>query len=102
MTKTWTQQDYLDAQRRGEEVDDKVLAVMRSGAAPDSRAALEMMAEHHQGVAQFWTPDRQSYPGLGRLWVDNAEFRARYDAKAPGLAEYLRDATAAYADQRLS
>ena len=30
VTKDWTQQDYLDAQRRGEEVDDKVLAVMRS------------------------------------------------------------------------
>jgi len=102
VTKDWTQQDYLDAQRRGEELDDKVLAVMRSGAAPGSRAALEVMAEHYQGVAQFWTPDRESYPGLGRMYVDNPEFKARYDAKAPGLAEYLRDATAAYADQRLS
>ncbi len=102
VTKNWTQQDYLDAQRRGEEVEDKVLAVMRSGAAPDSPAALQVMAEHYQEVAQFWTPDRESYPGLGRMYVDNPEFKARYDAKAPGLAEYLRDATAAYADQRLS
>jgi DNA-binding transcriptional MerR regulator len=102
VTKNWTQQDYLDAQRRGEELDDKVLAVMRSGAAPHSPAALEVMAEHYQGVAQFWTPDRESYPGLGRMYVDNPEFKARYDAKAPGLAEYLRDATTAYADQRLS
>ncbi len=30
VTKDWTQQDYLNAQRRGEEVDDRVLAVMRS------------------------------------------------------------------------
>jgi len=101
VTKDWPQQDYLDAQRRGEEVDDRVLAAMRSGAAPDSRAALEVMSEHYQGVAQFWTPDRQSYAGLGQMYVDNPEFKARYDAKAPGLAEYLRDATAAYADQRL-
>ncbi len=102
VTKSWTQQDYLNAQRRGEELDDKVLAVMRSGAAPDSPAALEVMAEHYQEVAQFWTPDRESYPGLGRMYVDNPEFKARYDAKVPGLAEYLREATAAYADQRLS
>jgi len=59
------------------------------------------MAEHYRGVAQFWTPDRQSYPGLGRLYVDNPEFKARYDAKAAGLAECLRDATAANADQHL-
>ena len=101
-TKDWTPQDYADAQRRGEEVEDNVLAVMRSGAAPGSPEALEVMAEHYRGVTQFWTPNRESYAGLGRLYVDNPEFKARYDAKSPGLAEYLRDATAAYAEQRLS
>jgi len=75
---------------------------MRSGAAPDSPAALDVMAEHYLNVAQFWTPDRDSYAGLGQLYVDNPEFKAHYDAKDPALAEYLRDATAAYADQRLS
>lgn len=102
VTEGWTKQDYLDAQRRGEEVDDKVLVVMRSGAAPDSDSALQVMAEHYREVVQFWTPDRQSYTGMGRTYVDNPDFKARYDAKAPGLAEYLRDSTAAYAEQRLS
>lgn len=100
-TRNWTRPDYQDAERRGEEVDDKVLAVMRSGAAPDSAPAIEVMAEHYASVAQFWTPDRQSYTGLGQLYVDNPDFKARYDAKAPGLAQYLRAATAAYAEQRL-
>jgi hypothetical protein len=36
------------------------------------------------------------------MYVDDPEYRARYDAKASGLAEYLRDATAEYASQRLS
>ncbi len=102
VTKDWTKQDYLDAQRRGDELDDEVLAVMRSGADPGSSAALDVMAEHYRSVAQFWTPDRTSYTGLGQLYVDDPEFKARYDAKAPGLAEYLRDATAAYADQHLT
>lgn len=101
LTADWTQQDYLDAQRRWDELDDTVLAVMRSGAAPDAPAAMEVMAEHYRSVQQFWTPDRNSYTGLGQLYVDNPEFKARYDAKAPGLAEYLRDATTAYAAQRL-
>lgn len=102
VTKDWTAQDYLEAQRRGDEVDDKVLAVMSTGARPDSPAALDAMAEHYAEVARFWTPDRASYTGLGQTYVDNPEFKARYDAKAPGLAEYLRDATAAYATQHLS
>lgn len=101
-TREWTHQDQLDAQRRWDELDDEVLAVMRSGAAPDSSAALAVMAGHYAEVARFWTPDRTSYRGLGQTYVDNPEFKARYDEKAPGLAEYLRDAAAAFAAQRLS
>jgi len=33
--------------------------------------------------------------------VDDPEFRARYDAVAPGLAEYWRDAITEYAAARL-
>lgn len=102
VTEAWTQQDYLDAQRRADDLDNKVLAVMRAGAAPDSAKALDVMDEHYWGVAQLWTPDRTSYTNLGQMYVDKPEFKARYDAKAPGLAEYLRDVMAAYAAQRLS
>jgi DNA-binding transcriptional MerR regulator len=101
-TRDWTQQDYLDAKRRSEELDDKVLAVMRSGADPTSPEALDLMDEHYREITRFWTPDRTSYTNLGQMYVDNPEFKARYDAKSSGLAEYLRDATAAYAAQRLS
>jgi len=75
---------------------------MRSGAAPNSSVALDVMAEHYAEVAKFWTPNRASYTGLGQTYVDSPEFKARYEAKAAGLAEYLRDATAAYAGQRLT
>ena len=101
-TRDWTRQDYREAQRRGDEVEDKVLALLRAGLSPDSAESLEVMDEHYRYVAQFWTPDRTSYTNLGQLYVDDPEFKARYDAKDPGLAEYLRDATAAYATSRLS
>ncbi len=101
VSRDWTKDDYLDAQRRGEQVEQRILAVLRSGAAPDSPTALEAMAEHFAMISQFWTPDRESYTGLGQLYVDNPEFRERYDAKDPALAAYLRDATAAYARQHL-
>lgn len=100
-TKGWTRADYADAQQRAEQLDERVLALLRAGAAPDSASTLEVMDDHYQEICRFWTPDRESYPGLGRLYVDDPGFRARYDAKDPGLAEYLRDATAAYAAQRL-
>lgn len=101
-TKGWTKQDYRHAQQQAEDLDEKVAALMHSGAQPDSPATLELMAEHYAMVAQFWTPDRASYTGLGELYVEDPEFKARYDARAAGLAEYLRDSTAAYATARLT
>lgn len=101
-TSSWTQGDYLEAQRRGEEIDSKILAAMRSGAAPDSATTLALMAEHYREVTRVWTPDKTSYTNLGQRYVDDPDYKARYDAKAPGLAEYLRDATAAYASDQLT
>lgn len=101
-TADWREQDYLTAQQQAEELEDRILELMRAGQAPDSAPVLEVMAQHYAYVTQFWTPDRESYTGLGRLYVEDPDFRARYDAKDPALAGYLRDATAAYARQRLS
>lgn len=56
---------------------------------------------HYAGVCRFWTPDAASYRGLGRTYVDDSRFRATFDGVAPGLAEYQREAMAAYADARL-
>lgn len=101
-TEDWTKQDYLDAQRQGEELDAKMAELMRSGAGPGSTEVLDVVSEHYASVSQFWTPNRGSYTGLGQLYVDDPEFKARYDEQAPGLAEYLRDAIAAYASERLN
>lgn len=101
-TKNWTRDDYLAAQRQSEQLDANVLKVMRSGAAPDSPAALDVIDEHFHGVSQFWAASRESYAGLGRLYVEDPQYKRRYDAQAPGLAEYYRDAITAYADLRLA
>lgn len=101
-TEDWTEQQYLDARRQGEELDAKLLALMQAGAPPDSSETLAAVGEHYASVSQFWTPNRASYTGLGQLYVDDPELKTRYDGKAVGLAEYLRDALAAYASERLN
>lgn len=100
-TRGWGPGDLLDAKQAWEALDQRVLAVVRSGAAPDSAVALEVMAEHYATVSRYWRPDATSYPGLGQLYAEDPEFRARYDALDPRMADWLRDATAAYAAARL-
>jgi DNA-binding transcriptional MerR regulator len=100
-TAGWGREEYEAAAREGDDLDERFVALLRSGAAPDGEAAQGLVAEHHAAVAQFWTPDRSSYTGLGRIYVDDPRFRARYDAKDPRLAEYLSAAMAVYAQRHL-
>jgi DNA-binding transcriptional MerR regulator len=101
-TREWTQQDYLDAQQEGDRLDARVLQLLRSGVAPETPQALDVIADHHRAVARHWSPDKVSYTGLGQLYLDDPQYRARYDAQDPALAQYYRDAITAYAQQRLS
>lgn len=100
-TAHWTREDHLTQARRFDDVEARLADLLRAGATPDSEPVLDVVAEHHAGVSRYWTPDRESYSGLGRLYADDPEWRARFDERRPGLAEYLRDALAAYASRRL-
>ncbi|QTE28695.1 MerR family transcriptional regulator [Pengzhenrongella sicca] len=72
-------------------------AAMADALAPDHERVQALVARHHAQVGTFWTPNRASYAGLGQLYVDDPRFTATYDAVAPGLAEYLRDAMGRFA-----
>ncbi|MFJ6670876.1 TipAS antibiotic-recognition domain-containing protein [Actinosynnema sp. NPDC091369] len=75
--------------------------LFEAGAAVDSPRALDVTDRHYRWICRSWTPNRESYTGLGRLYVDAPEFKAQLDEHAEGLAEYVRDAIAAYAATRL-
>jgi hypothetical protein len=75
---------------------------MVAGTAADDPAVLDLVDRQYRYVAQFWEPDANAYTCLGQMYVDDERFRANYEKIADGLAEYQRDAMAAYARERLS
>jgi DNA-binding transcriptional MerR regulator len=94
---TWTRQD-ADAVGKGfVDVEKRLTALLVEGATVDEPRVLDVVAEHYEIVKKFWTPNAEQYAGLGELYVEHPDFRARYDAHHPRLAEFLRDAIAAYA-----
>ncbi len=66
-------------------------------AAPGAAEVQELVARHHAWVSLFWTPGREAYTGLGRMYVDDPRFRATYDKHGDGTAELLRDGIEAFA-----
>lgn len=64
----------------------------------ESAAVRTAVARHFAWVSTFWTPDADAYRGLGRMYVEDARFKAYYDNVAPGLAEFLARAIEVHAD----
>jgi len=67
--------------------------------APDVQAAVD---RHYKWVCASWTPDAESYVGLGRMYVEDPRFTAFYDKSRAGLAPYLFEGIKAYAASRLT
>ncbi|WP_309628529.1 MerR family transcriptional regulator [Brevundimonas sp.] len=83
---------------------DAFAKAMADGIAPDD-AALEPLLQRHHAWVTVTTgvpPTAEGYAALGRLNVENAEFKAMYDAALPGLAEWMAEAMAAYGARVLS
>lgn len=91
--------DEREAHRReGEAVSTGLAALLAAGTPVTDPAVRDLVARHHAWVALFWTPDAEAYRNLAAMYVDDPRFAATYEAVAPGLAVYLRDAVAAHAD----
>ncbi|WP_062524992.1 MerR family transcriptional regulator [Demequina rhizosphaerae] len=92
-----------DAQRahlaEHEAVAGALARLAAADADPAGEEAQSLVARHHAWVSQFWTPGREAYAGLGRMYVDDPRFRATYDKHGDGTAELLRDAIAVFAER---
>lgn len=92
-----SREEAAEVMATGERLESAMADQLRAGAAPADDAVQQLMREHYSWVARFWTPDADAFAGLGQLYVDHPEFRAHYDDREPGLAEFYRDAMDVYA-----
>ncbi len=83
-------------------VGQGLAALMAEGADVADPRVQALVRRHHAQIALFWTPSKEAYVGLGQMYVDDERFTATYDAFAPGLAPYLRDAMAVFAGSSLA
>ncbi|WNV91087.1 TipAS antibiotic-recognition domain-containing protein [Umezawaea sp. Da 62-37] len=98
---SWTKADADRFKAEWQEIGEAYAAQFGAKVAADAPELLELVDRHYRWVCLSWTPDRESFTGLGQLYVDSPEFKAQFDARAEGLAEYARDAMSAYARARL-
>jgi MerR family transcriptional regulator, thiopeptide resistance regulator len=98
---TWTRSDADAAVTGFDDVDAALAGLLVAGVPADDPRTQQVIAQHYDLVSRFWTPDATSYAGLGDMYVDHPDFRARYENRQPGLSEYLREGMRRYASTHL-
>jgi DNA-binding transcriptional MerR regulator len=91
-----SKEEWAMVKAEGEAIDEAVAQAMRDGAKPESAIAQAAMARKYEHLRHFYEPSMEMFAGLGRMYVENERFKARYEAMAPGLADYLRRAMDAF------
>lgn len=101
-TATWPKEKWSGVQQEWLAILERLVGFLDDGIAADAPQVVAAIDAHYAWICQFWTPNKAAYLGLGSLYTDDPGFRAKFDGRDPRLAEYLRDAMAAYASARLS
>ncbi|KUJ66814.1 MerR family transcriptional regulator [Streptomyces albus subsp. albus] len=80
----------------------RLAELMAAGTPADAEPVQAEVDAQYRALARFRAASAEEYRAMGRSCVENDQRRAAYEAIAPGLAVYQRDAIEAYATHRLS
>jgi len=86
-----TKQDWLDVKAEGDALLQALAEAKRSGVAPGSPEADELVARHRAAVERFYEFDGEMHRGLVQMYVADERFTAYYDDVEPGLAQFVHD-----------
>lgn len=92
-----SKEEWAAVKAEGGALEADCAAAAARGVAPDSAEARALMARRAAWLRHFYEPGPELFAGLGEMYLQDPRFRAHYEKTAPGLAEWLRDAMAAFA-----
>lgn len=92
-------QEFMD---QADAANRAILDCLNAGLPADDAKTQAAVELHYRWILRSWTPNRESYAGLGRMYVEDPCFKAFYDKYDERLAAYLSDAMTAYAEAKLS
>lgn len=100
--KHWTKEDWSRFKEESEAGLSRIVQLFDEEVPADDPRTVEAIDAQYRMVANFWTPNREAFIGLGQMYVDDPRFAKTYEDVRPGLAAYMRDAMKVYAEQRLA
>jgi DNA-binding transcriptional MerR regulator len=99
--KGWNRADADQFIAEWQDIARELGVLFTAGKAIDAPETQELIDRHYRWILLSWTPNRESYTGLGNLYVDSDEFRVNFEVDGDNMAEWVRDAMTHYAQTRL-
>lgn len=91
-----TQEEYDKAVKLEKEFKDTLAEAFKTGD-PAGELAQKAADLHKQWLTFYWNHySKEAHAGLAQMYVDDERFKAYYDEKQPGTAEFLREAILIY------
>lgn len=98
-TARFTKEDWIRIKAETDELEGRMVAALASGVDPASTEATALAEEHRAGIGNFYDCSFHMHRCLGDMYLADERFTKYYEDKATGLAQWLRDAIHANADQ---
>ena len=96
----YTKQDWLEIKAEADAISRGLAAAMAAGTPAADARAMDLAERHRQHITRwFYDCTYDMHRGLAEMYVADERFARTYDAIAPGLASYTRDAVLANADR---
>jgi hypothetical protein len=97
-TRQYTKEDWARFTAESDAANAAVAALIDEGVAPDDERAVEAVERHRLLIDRWFYPcSRAMHAQLGETYAADPRFTATYEAIRPGMARFMRAATAANA-----
>lgn len=102
--KKMSQQDLEKSKKEFPKICEDLASHWKNHFSADSQEVQKIIRRHYEWIKQYWTPDRESYIGLGQgytgfEWKNAFE---TYDSEHPKFAQFLAEAMEVFANSKLS
>ena len=88
--------------QEGDALNKELAQAIEKKLTVDSAEVQKLIGKHFIYIKKFWTPNKESYAGLGQLYIEHPDFRKFYEKYHPHLAAFLATAMKIYADKELA
>lgn len=101
--KNWTKADWERYKKESDTTFRELAKRMEEQLPPNSSEVQAIILELHQWIKKFWTPDKESFIGLGQMYTEFEwkKFFEKYDPHHPRLALFLAEGMKFFAETKL-